>query len=429
MSKDTKKIIITALIIVSIFTIFFASKIFLTKSIDKLPEVRLRKINDTKLFAIMVSNELGDGYKEYNGDGWPDEEYVYSKTVCVDNDGKIVENAITYEEKTKTVILETDKTLACTLYFNLNQTLAYLRKKDLNKTLSNTLVGGMYRYQGVNSSEYATNNIKVVDSNYMCLGTDCTEESDDMYRIIGVTSKGNIKVVKKTALNEAFKTFETNGTIYPDSNLYKKLNSDNGSFLNSLSKDLQNKIVSYDWQYGDISDEEANNNGLKLYEIESKFANSINSKIGMIYLNDYSLSYNNTINCYNGEPDASKCYNSWLNLHNNDTTPSDIYDGIEWLMPRHSGGEWWWYIRGCADNQCGFTFRHSGNTWPCSLRPVFYLDSNIELFGDGTLENPFKILGVNTIEDKSGNKYHGIMQNGALIKLDDENKKGLYFEE
>ena len=66
MIKDTKKIIITILIIVSMFTIFFVSRITINKKEDKLPEVRLNDLSDKNndnMFAIMVSDNNEEKYK------------------------------------------------------------------------------------------------------------------------------------------------------------------------------------------------------------------------------------------------------------------------------------------------------------------------------------------------------------------------------
>ena len=64
--------------------------------------------------------------------------------------------------------------------------------------LSEGLIGGMYRYQGTND---------VVKNNYICLKeagqANCTDKSDNMYRIIGITEEGNIKVMKQTKYTDS----------------------------------------------------------------------------------------------------------------------------------------------------------------------------------------------------------------------------------
>ena len=87
-----------------------------------LPEVRLvnQKEESTKGFAIMVPNESGDGYVEYiSEDGkWPSEEegYEFKEAKCMDNNGQLVNNAVTFESGK--VTLKTNKTINCTLYFD-----------------------------------------------------------------------------------------------------------------------------------------------------------------------------------------------------------------------------------------------------------------------------------------------------------------------
>ena len=60
--------------------------------------------------AIMVENDKGK-YERYNGDTWPTDLYVFSKSEC-DNGASVIWN-----DKDKTVFLETNKSSKCTIYF------------------------------------------------------------------------------------------------------------------------------------------------------------------------------------------------------------------------------------------------------------------------------------------------------------------------
>ena len=149
-----EKVIITIIMIVSIVTFFFVSKNIFNKKEEKLPEVRLNnKIEKNKAMAIMVTNDNGIGYKEYEGEKWP-EGYNFKKAECVDSNGSKVEEAITYDSEKKEVVLETNKTIYCTLYFDREKNiLDKLRENDPNKVISTDLVGDLYRYQGTGTKE------------------------------------------------------------------------------------------------------------------------------------------------------------------------------------------------------------------------------------------------------------------------------------
>ncbi len=88
------------------------------------------------------------------------------------------------------------KNLDCDAY-EPNPKIAFLRSKDTKGYLSPTIQGDMYRYQGTGDVP-----------NWICFGT--TENcgtSDDlikkyMYRIIGITEEGKMKLIKETFVEE-----------------------------------------------------------------------------------------------------------------------------------------------------------------------------------------------------------------------------------
>ena len=99
---------------------------FLTvQNYEELPEVKLKNKEDENKFAIMVQNENKDGYQEYDGNEFPKDGYEFNETEtkCIDNNGSIVEHAISFASETNTVTLETDKTIYCTLYFDKKEPL------------------------------------------------------------------------------------------------------------------------------------------------------------------------------------------------------------------------------------------------------------------------------------------------------------------
>ena len=119
MKRISKKDIMLIIVLLICLTLIYKlPKLLINKNNQEIPEVKLKEIKDRKSFAIMVPNENGDDYVEYTEDTWPSDGYKYKEAKCINNNGEIVENAITFDSETKTVILETDKTVACTLYFD-----------------------------------------------------------------------------------------------------------------------------------------------------------------------------------------------------------------------------------------------------------------------------------------------------------------------
>ena len=193
---------------------------------------------------------------------------------------------------------------------------AQLRSKDTQGYLSPTIQGGMYRYQAAfedsDSSEM---------TNWICFGTTENCGANDelidkyMYRIIGITPDGEMKLIKETfikeestsgfAWNDKYSvdpealTYCPNGKCpdWPDSELFKRLNgtsngkiegigscyptcdnADTDIFVDSEQYDyLQsgdntngstwyNLISEHEWMYGDTPDA---SNGDAMYQIET----------------------------------------------------------------------------------------------------------------------------------------------------------------
>ena len=190
-------------------------------------------------------------------------------------------------------------------------TIKILRENDLNSTLSVEEVGGMYRYQGTDDVP-----------NWICFGTtdNCGVNNDlidkYMYRIIGITKDGKIKLIKETYIKENNSTFfvkNDNYSIDPtvpyycdngecpewnNSKLFKRLNgisngtiTGNGLYSNKADTDIFIDSVQYDylrsgdsnggdtpsvwynlineneWMYGDTI--ETKYNGDEMYAIET----------------------------------------------------------------------------------------------------------------------------------------------------------------
>ncbi len=273
----------------------------------------------------------------------------------------------------------------------------------------------MYRYQG-----------PTVD-NYICLkevGTaGCLETNDNnMYRIIGITPEGNIKVIKQTKYNNGSTTDFVWNTKYqnstcgnkgcpewPESEIYTTLNT---NFYNSLISDIQGKIQKWNWWYGDMHYDYVGTLGVDdLYQVETgvketkyyeptksnksevtdqKWTKRSECNIGLIYLHDYYYQANQE-SCHRVKNNhyASCISQGWMHISKNGGTSSDD----EWTMSR---------IGQTGDSLSGFnawwvTTAGNGNVANASLgaaapvRPVFYLKNDIELKGEGSTTNPFYI--------------------------------------
>lgn len=322
-----------------------------------------------------------------------------------------------------------------------------LRDKDTDKKLTENLINGMYRYQGnstVYNAKYENYNITyesrtdTVNNNYICLGSECsTAESNDMYRIIGVTEDGLIKVIKNTPSNDsiAWNSDKQTDIKWPESELYQYLNNE---FYKTLSPSLKAKILNTTWLYGDVNPnnmsseeqekkneylqtmigdgdtdtkKEAAKNFAKLYsdwlvKEEAKATDKTTGKVGLMSIMDYCSSFESekNLSCFSSyaamvlmssssgesEPsldtsDTSIIGLSWL------TIPDGV--GSEWTMSRFSSGggsSVAWYVDASGFLDCEFGSVSSEGP----IRPIFFLKSDIKISGEGTLENPFRVAGM-----------------------------------
>ena len=231
--------------------------------------------------------------------------------------------------------------------------------------------GGLYRYQGTTAD------------NYICFGTSdkstCTGNTDAyMYRIIGINSSRQLKLIKKEALNSTMQWFtEPSYDIpWPNSFIYSNLNG--SSFLSNTTyvpSGWSSKIATTSWKYGDNT---TNTTAANLYSIENAWTNTVSAKIGLWYMHDYYYGMSG------GNNYGSSA--SWIHLSNNDSgAPSTT----EWTMSRY-GAEYSLYHVWNVDlhgNVYNWLLRS-----PYSVRPVFYLMSEVEyVSGTGTSSDPFII--------------------------------------
>ncbi len=421
-------IIITMILIVcvGIFTI----NVFNSK--DK----KIIKDDLGNTLAIMISNENGIGYKDYEKSTWPSKEYRFKEAKCYDMNGGPVENVVTFNEETRKAKITTNQTVSCTLYFD-KPIITYLRSNDPNGVLSQEEVGGMYRYQGVGVEEAVDETHKYVDNNYICFGTNdaskcnCnTEENCDkyMYRIIGITEDDELYLIKMKGVKDVdTQVFAWNSKYNVDecledncewanADLYKRLNGEGSQvslsniFINNERYDYlkegnlwYEKIMFHDWLYGDIAGGYSKFNGLDIYKIEtgiiasqhSEFIDNewkrvpyfwgkdkkVNAKICIMYMHDYYLAYDNVTIWY-----ARYDANNWILFANNKNT---INFNREWFLPRNVVT-----TSQTLNQHLVYEDGHRDATepkWPGIVRPTFYLTNTIQLSGIGTIDNPYII--------------------------------------
>ena len=415
MKINYKKILIVIISIISVILIYKLPRLLINKY-EELPEVKLKeKIDKNKSFAIMISED-GNNYQEYESNEWPNDKYNFKKAECVDNNGDLINDVITFENGKATI--KTDKTIYCTLYFDHKETIEILRENDINKVLSEDTQGGMYRYQGTNNDV----------NNYVCLNEECI--SSNRYRIIGINDNSEIKLIKEESAGQiSYGNSNDIEVLWPDSLIYKVLNTNEDSFYNNLSNNIKEMILEKDWSYPIIdyttyisaskdlnllykienglsesqfefkvplSEEgkdgvicktatlnEGHLNEKMCYVLKKEMAKSIRSNIGIMYLHDYYYSVQKDgLNCSYLSNNAENCKTSWL------------YNNIsEWLISGRSfASDSGNYSNYAIDSARDSLTNSKLYTWKFSYRPIFYLKNNLKITkGNGTKENPFII--------------------------------------
>ena len=185
-----RKYILIVLGVLILSTLYVGMKYLMRPKYEPLPVVKLNdKETNKKKFAIMVQN--GESYEEYtNEDGtWPSEDdYEFKEAKCIDNEGNLVNNAVTFESGR--ITLKTNKTIYCTLYFDEQKGPLEITNVEVSKNGSDTTGGivtlivsaqggeGKYTYSVENSCSNGT-------------GSDCSS-----YAPISIVYDDNIITIK-----------------------------------------------------------------------------------------------------------------------------------------------------------------------------------------------------------------------------------------
>ncbi len=343
----------------------------------EIPKVQLRDIEENKKdkkksFAIMLEQDDGS-YTQTPSNSFDQPGYVFNteKSGCIDINGNKIANSLSYNNTTKSIVVSVSSTAYCYAYFDkelLNGN-ALIAKSNLNNE------GGLYRYQGTTAD------------NYICFGTStkatCTGDTDKyMYRIMGVNSSGQMKLIKKEALNRvyAWDTSNERKITWVSSTLYTGLNGD--YFLNNATyvpSGWSSRIATTNWKYGDNTNK--NVTALNLYTIENRWP-SVSAKIGLMYAHDYAYGLSGGNNC-SGSGTYSTCKTSWMHLSNND---SGVLYPAEWIIPTATGNSSASAWDVSKDGR--FSSPLVGTTE--SVRPVFFLNNTGTIVsGTGTISDPY----------------------------------------
>jgi len=267
--------------------------------------------------------------------------------------------------------------------------------------MSDGLSGGMYRYQGKTGT---------VENNYMCFGTTSTSTCTSnpgryMYRIIGVNSSGQIRLIKKTSIGDLmWHTAAETSVTWPSSNLKSLING--STYLTNTTyvpSGWSSKIATYAWKYGNIEhadytgssrtpQEAVNGNSYHAdnsYAIENAFTSTSSYKVSLMYVTDYFYSHSDT-----GPGTGTSASTSWLHLLNNEASNSPA----EWTMSRkgHNGTYnlvWQITVDDVYPNFNGLVW----GAWygymcdnGCAVRPTFYLTNTLQITGgNGTITSPY----------------------------------------
>ena len=275
------------------------------------------------------------------------------------------------------------------------------------------LEGDGYRFTGSGNATASTS-----PKNFICFGTTdkdtCTANpSTYMYRIIGVFADENgdnhVKLIKYTQLPTTY-AWHSDNTVdvdWADSDLYAGLNGSyfltNTTYSYMQDNTWLNKIT--DWKWTAVNTKTYDGSGgpdyynslspsnIYLHEMNRSNKTSTigewttpTAKVGLMYASDYALSLGSTVLAMttSTKDNASTLKTGWLHQSNNDITASEY----EWTISRFGEYDSRWYAW-CV-GAVGFV----GSIFVDTLfgsRAVFYLESDIEGEGVGSLENPIMI--------------------------------------
>ena len=378
-----KKAIIT---IISLFIIVIVSSVYcyinVNNSYEKYINMNPDKHIDNNFLTIMLEQDDGT-YQKITSNDWPGDGYIFNPALSKCENG----GELTWDSDNNIVKMSGVTADNCYVYFDKVPTLAeyiinkYTGTQGENEiyhhtsSLANSAEDNSYRYAGANPN------------NYVCFGseeTTCPE--DNLYRIIGVF-ENKVKLIKNTSIGNYVWDSGNSNVWDPNSDTYPDIRTTlNSTFLNTLNSTWQNKIATHAYKVGGGSYTYLRNGTAKTaynYEVGSNSSSTIDSmKIGLMYVSDYG---------FGASPDYWTTILS--NYHGGTQNNNWIYIGGEWTITRVSDTNNASYrVFGALGSGIGHIGYNNNTTASLNVRPVFYLNSNIQyVSGDGSINNPFRI--------------------------------------
>ncbi len=431
-----KKIVIIILIILTILeSAYILNPIgILTNKVEK---VKYESKEKPKMLAYMLGDGTG-GYTETVSNEWPDVgAYAYYKAECYNGQGKLVDarEVLDFNEDTYTAKIKTKTSLYCYLYFDSTLEAVDMIIKNsgtengsLETTADMDMRNKWILYYGANDDfEDVVDTLRrfngtyqEVTDNFICFGTDeqneCLESTDKyMYRILGFDETNRqLKLLKATKIikgdQDKFKWHNTDETTvtFTQSDIYKFLNSEdstdsyfvgnpyydymkNSAWTSLIVKNpiwyvgLQN---GYAFQYNDSY-------------INERSVKEVGEKpIGLMYLSDVLFA------CVKDQDMVLESIGScWLEttygLNRKPNTSKNLDSSLlkqptsdrAWTMSHR--GNFYGYQSGAWTTYSGSsTFEPEAYTKEWVVRPIFYINLDIRLAGDGTYDRPYIIANI-----------------------------------
>ena len=247
--------------------------------------------------------------------------------------------------------------------------------------LANGAGDNSYRFSGAEPNNYVCFGATGADCQIMDGDYYLPDNDNNIYRIIGVFDN-KVKLIKNTDFNFYNEYFwdedninTWNETTKPD--IYTTLNN---TYYNTLGSEWQNLITEETWHVSGTSYDNSRSIPKTVYDNEVGIYQTGYEeimKIGLMYASDYG---------YGASPEnwvtplstANYGTNNWLFLHQDEWLLSHFTDdsGSALYVDLPEGGN----IHGINTDS------------DAAIRPVFYLESNVEISsGTGTHTNPFII--------------------------------------
>ena len=197
------------------------------------------------------------------------------------------------------------------------------------------------------------------------------------WRIISVECDGTIKIIRNESISNQY--WGNGVSSWPTTSLNQYLNN---TYYNNLESTAKEQVTSHEFSIGPVT----NNNDNLSNQIQSENSTKWNGNIGLITVSEYLRVNSNTSDC------------STLSSNNIYNDISGSCKNTNWMTKANVSN--WWTISldnisssyGYAINdRGGIVINFFGASSSFSVRPAIYLKSSIQITGDGSQSNPYKI--------------------------------------